>query len=161
MITSLRSWRGLSKLAYAKRRKEEAEKLGITAAALDDAVKEARAATTGEKLLYEHWNVEPWPERVETAALLQTIHDRLKQHVIVSDSGATAVVLWTAMTWVHERSAVHSPLLMVTSAERDSGKSTLLGVLGFLVRRSLNGTSDSNSDGRRPPEPGTPINPSL
>jgi hypothetical protein len=128
---------GLSKFAYAKRRKEEAEKLGVTAAALDDAVKEARTAATGEKLLYEHWNVESWPEAVETAALLQAVHDRLKQHVIVSDSGAIAVVLWTAMTWVHERSAVHSPLLMITSAERDSGKSTLLGILGFFVRRSL------------------------
>jgi putative DNA primase/helicase len=41
------------------------------------------------------------------------------------------------MSWVHERSAVHSPILMVTSVERDSGKTTLLGVLGFLIRRSL------------------------
>jgi Protein of unknown function (DUF3631) len=128
---------GLSKLAYARRRKEEAEKLGITAAALDDAVKDARTAATGEELLYAHWNVEPWPEAIDTAVLLQSVHNRIKQHVIISDSGAIAVVLWTAMTWVHERSAVHSPLLMVTSAERDSGKSTLLGLFAFLVRRSL------------------------
>jgi putative DNA primase/helicase len=128
---------GLSKLAYARRRKEEAEKLGITVAALDHAVKDARTAATGEKLLYAHWNIEPCPEAVDTAVLLQSVHNRIKQHVIISDSGAIAVVLWTAMTWVHERSAVHSPLLMVTSAERDSGKSTLLGLLAFLVRRSL------------------------
>ena len=36
--------------------------------------------------------------------------------------------------WVHEI-AVHSPLLVVTSAEPESGKSTLLGVLGFLTPR--------------------------
>jgi Protein of unknown function (DUF3631) len=128
---------GLSKLAYAKRRKEEAEKLGVTAAALDDAVKEARAAATGEKLLYEHWNVELWPEAVETAALLQAIHDRIKQHVVISDAGAMAATLWVAMTWVHERSAVYSAMLVVTSAERDSGKSTLLGVISFLSKRTL------------------------
>jgi hypothetical protein len=33
--------------------------------------------------------------------------------------------------------AVHSPILLVTSPEPNSGKSTLLGVLSFLVRRSL------------------------
>jgi putative DNA primase/helicase len=129
---------GLPKLAYARLRKQAAEKLGITAAALDDAVKEARAAAAGEKLLlYGHWDIEPWPEAVDAAVLLQSIHDRIRQHVIVSDSGAIAAAVWIAMTWVHERVAVHSPLLMVTSAERDSGKSTLLGLLGFMVRRSL------------------------
>jgi hypothetical protein len=128
---------GLSKFAYARRRKEEAKKLSITAAALDDVVKDARIAASGGKLLYEHWNVEPWPEAVDTADLLQSIQDRIKRHVIVSDAGALAVALWTAMSWVHERSAVHSPILMVTSVERDSGKTTLLGVLGFLIRRSL------------------------
>src|SRR5262249_16744871 len=30
-----------------------------------------------------------------------------------------------------------SPILYVTSAEKDSGKSTLLGVVNFLARRSL------------------------
>ena len=40
-------------------------------------------------------------------------------------------------TWVHDQVAVHSPLLLATSPEPECGKSTLLGVLGFLVRRSL------------------------
>src|SRR5262245_59267270 len=35
------------------------------------------------------------------------------------------------------RSVVHSPYLMITSPQKDSGKSTLLGVLGFLTPRSL------------------------
>jgi hypothetical protein len=126
----------LSPIQYARCRKGKAKELRITAAALDAVVKEARSSAD-EKVLYQHWTVEPWPEVVDTAALLQSIHDRIRRHVIISDSGALAVALWIAMSWVHERSAVHSPLLMITSAERDSGKSTLLGIVGFLARRSL------------------------
>ena len=36
--------------------------------------------------------------------------------------------------WVHEL-AVHSPILIITSAEKDSGKTTLLGVLNYLTPR--------------------------
>jgi hypothetical protein len=41
------------------------------------------------------------------------------------------------LTWIHEQAAVHSPILLATSAEANSGKSTLLELVGFLVRRSL------------------------
>jgi len=40
-------------------------------------------------------------------------------------------------TWVHDKVAVHSPILLVTSPEPNCGKSTLLGVIGYLVRQSL------------------------
>ena len=44
----------------------------------------------------------------------------------------TATVLWTTMAWAQE-GATHSPILAAISVEPDSGKSTLLGVLRFLV----------------------------
>ena len=44
----------------------------------------------------------------------------------------TATVLWTMTAWAHE-GAAHSPILAAISVEPDSGKSTLLGVLRFLV----------------------------
>ena len=40
--------------------------------------------------------------------------------------------LWTMTAWAHE-GATHSPILAAISVEPDSGKSTLLGVLRFLV----------------------------
>jgi putative DNA primase/helicase len=128
---------GMTPLQYAQQLAREAKKYRTPVKLLDAAVKEARAAAAGGKLLYGHWNVELWPEAVDNATLLQSIYGRIKRHVIISDDGAVAAVLWIAMSWVHERSAVHSPIFMVTSAERDSGKSTLLGILAFLVRRSL------------------------
>jgi hypothetical protein len=57
----------------------------------------------------------------------------------LSEDQAVAVTLWVVFSWLHEYEGVitHSPILYVTSAEKDSGKSTLLGVVNFLARRSL------------------------
>src|SRR5262245_14454614 len=78
--------------------------------------------------------VEPWPEPVDMQALLNELTAQLRRYVVVHDDAAIAITLWMAFAWVHEI-AVHSPLLIITSAEPDSGKSTLLGVLGFLTPR--------------------------
>lgn len=57
----------------------------------------------------------------------------------MSEEQAVAVTLWIVFSWLHELedAVTHSPILYVTSAEKDSGKSTLLGVGNFLARRSL------------------------
>jgi S1-C subfamily serine protease len=47
------------------------------------------------------------------------------------------VALWIMMAWAHPGAAIYSPILMVTSAEANSGKTTLLGLVGSLVPRSL------------------------
>src|SRR5215469_6623734 len=125
---------------YGKRRKAAAKKLGITAATLDKIVAERRvrrSAQTGPETLLPHWDVEPWHEPVASDQLLSAIVERIRAHVVMNQDAAVAVALWVAFSWVHEKAAVHSPLLLVTSAEPNSGKSTLLGVIGFLARRSL------------------------
>jgi Protein of unknown function (DUF3631) len=127
---------GLSKFAYARRRKEEAEKLGITAAALDDVVKDARIAASGGKLLFEHWNIEPWPEAIDSAALFGAVEARLRQHIVADDAIFTAATLWVGFAWTHD-TFVHSAILLATSKEPNSGKTTLLELLKFLVPRGL------------------------
>lgn len=67
------------------------------------------------------------------AVLLQEVIDKISKHIIVRPHELLAMALWVAMTWVHEIAATHSPYLIATSAEPDSGKTTLLGVLRFLV----------------------------
>jgi putative DNA primase/helicase len=54
----------------------------------------------------------------------------------MTPKAAVSVTLWIMLTWAHD-AAVHSPILLVTSPEPDSGKSTLLGVVELLARRSL------------------------
>ena len=46
----------------------------------------------------------------------------------------SATVLFTAMCWIHNAVATHSPILGVTSSDPDSGKSTLLAILELLVQ---------------------------
>src|SRR5262245_51293997 len=79
--------------------------------------------------------IEPWDQPVDTHALLLDLMAQLRRYVVVQDVVAIAITLWLLFSWVHEV-AVHSPLLIASSAEPDSGKSTLLGVLSFLVPRA-------------------------
>ena len=87
---------------------------------------ESRAAST------DPWDVEPWPDPVETRVLLQEISAKISKYSVVRPEAVTATVLWTTMAWAQE-GATHSPILAAISVEPDSGKSTLLGVLRFLV----------------------------
>jgi hypothetical protein len=125
---------------YDRRRKEAADELGMRRSTLDDMVGARRAEQAdeaGPAPLFGHWMVEPWPEPVDTAALVVSIIDRVKKHVILSDDEALIVALWIMFAWVHDAAAVHSPILLVTSAEANSGKTQLLSLIGFLVPRSL------------------------
>src|SRR5262245_44662487 len=87
-------------------------------------------------ILSEHWNVEIASEPVDGGVLLRAVKQTIQRYVFMSDDHAVAVTLWIVFSWLHEH-MTHSSILFVTSAERDSGKSTLLGVLNFLARRSL------------------------
>jgi putative DNA primase/helicase len=130
----------LSKLDYGKRRRDEAKKIGITTKALDALVAKKRAEIEAECAappLYPHWTVEPWPEAVEGAVLLDALVKKTRRHVVMSEDQAVTAALWVILTWVHETAAVHSPNLLVTSAEANSGKTTLIGIIGFLARNAL------------------------
>jgi putative DNA primase/helicase len=76
---------------------------------------------------------ELWPEAVEIAQLLSDMVMQIRRYVVMRLDGITATVLFTAMCWIHNAVATHSPILGVTSSDPDSGKSTLLSVLEFLV----------------------------
>jgi hypothetical protein len=132
----------LSKLQYAKRRKDAAETIGIGVGELDKIVAEARGELKDEKLapaLFEHWNVEAANEPVDGGILLRALKEAIQRYVFMIVDQAVAVTLWIVFSWLHEHegAVTHSPILYVTSAEKDSGKSTLLGVVNFLARRSL------------------------
>src|SRR5262245_50213499 len=80
--------------------------------------------------------VEPWPEPVETKALLTDVMAQLKRYVVIHDDAcAVAIVLWAIYAWVHEI-GVHSTFLVFSSADADSGKTTLCGVLQRLTPRA-------------------------
>jgi hypothetical protein len=125
------------KIEYDRERKQAAKKLGIRPGTLDDLIKELQDDVAAKKLLCPWWEVEPWPHAVETAALLTELHPQIRRYAVVAEEQSLTSALWSMMAWVHSRAATHSPILMVTSPQPNSGKSTLLGVLGFLTPRSL------------------------
>jgi hypothetical protein len=85
------------------------------------------------------WYVEPWPEPVATAELLEGLIAKSGKHVVTQAHQRLAADLWVMMAWVHNDIAIHSPYLVVTSAETESGKTTLLGVLAQLTPKSFTG----------------------
>ena len=125
---------------YDRRRQEAADQLGIRRGTLDGQVAARRseqAEEAGQPPLFGHWIVEPWPEAVDTGALITSLVERIKRHIALSDEAALTIALWILFAWVHDVAAVHSPILLVTSAEANSGKTQLLSLIGFLVPRAL------------------------
>src|SRR5262249_19440419 len=83
--------------------------------------------------------IEPWPEAVDTARLLQECGNKISRYVFLREYQLTAALLWTAHAWLYPNVPTHSPILAATSAEPDSGKSTLVAALGRAAPRySLN-----------------------
>ncbi len=122
-------------IEFARQRKRTAKELGVPSSAID-AELEARRSEKQAAPLYGHWIVEPWLETVEGDSLLRDIILRIRRHVVCSHDDALAVALWIMLSWVHDV-ATHSPLLVITSAEPMSGKTIMLGVVSFLVPRSI------------------------
>jgi hypothetical protein len=95
----------------------------------------SKLITVEEKSSGDTGFVEPWPEPVDLNVLLtETLAQVRRYAVIHDDAAAVAVVLWIAFAWVHEI-ATHSPILLLTSAEADCGKTNICGVLKFLTPR--------------------------
>jgi putative DNA primase/helicase len=131
LIEKLAKMQGLD---FARERARLAKEFAVTKGEIDAEVK-ARRETASP--LYGHWTVEPWPEPVEGDSLLRDIIIRLRRHVVCSHNDAIAIALWIMFAWVHDEVAIHSPILDITSAEPESGKSTTLGLISFLAPRCL------------------------
>ena len=127
---------GMTPLQYAQQLAREAKKYKMSVKLLEKAVEAVKVEQESEKLLEPHWEVIPAEEAVDAASLFAKIEARILQHVAMPKHLAFVCALWTGQSWIHEH-ATYSPILYVTSAERDSGKTTLMGIIGFLVRRSL------------------------
>ena len=80
--------------------------------------------------------VEPWPDPVDGAALLDDTAELIRRYVEMPATSVTAVALWVAHTWVHDRLEI-STFLNITSATKRCGKSLLMEVLVALVWKPL------------------------
>jgi Protein of unknown function (DUF3631) len=134
----------LAQLDYAKVRRQEARRLGITTAILDDEVRKARernaAAQQSAQNDDDDWadiqDAPVWLTPVDGAELLDDLDKALTRFVVMDDEQRWTTALWIVFT--HAFAAAQDALkLWVTSAEPRSGKSRLLEVLEPLVRRGF------------------------
>jgi Protein of unknown function (DUF3631)/RepB DNA-primase N-terminal domain len=124
----------LSRFEYDRRRKQEAKKLGIKLDTLDREVAEVRAQSAADKDFLPHWTVEPWPEQVNGAALLDALHRHLTRYVVLPVHADVALSLWVLNTWVFESFDI-APYLSITSPTRRCGKTVLMTLLYWLCCR--------------------------
>jgi putative DNA primase/helicase len=81
-------------------------------------------------------DVEPWPESVGGAELLDDLRTTVQRFIVCNGETAVAACLWIAFTWFIDAVQV-APLGMITAPERRCGKTQLLSLIGSLSRRPL------------------------
>jgi hypothetical protein len=92
----------------------------------------------GRALLFA--DPEPWPESVRGNELLDELAATFRRHVVLPPSVPEALALWLLHTHAIAAADI-SPRLAILSPEKRCGKTTLLKVLGALVRRPLQTTN--------------------
>jgi hypothetical protein len=121
---------------------------------IDDALKDARAKAPGTAPgrgskaagtaapIFALPDFDPWEEEVGAAELLKEIGAALLAYVSIDGDQAVALSLWVVHTHCIEATD-YTPRLLIRSPSKRCGKSTLLRVIGKLVRRplSLSGVS--------------------
>jgi len=116
-------------------RKDEARKLGVKLPTLEADVKAARHDENESKhLLFSE--VEPHPEPIDPAQLLNEVLGAIRQFIVLDTEQAQAAALWVASTWFIDAVEI-SPLAIINAPERECGKTQLLTVLGRMSYRPL------------------------
>jgi hypothetical protein len=128
-------------IAFHRQRNEAAKELNVPKGAIDAELKVRRETVP----LHGYWVVEPWPEPVEGDSLLRDIIRRIRRHVVLPDDDALIIALWVMFAWVHDEVATHSPILLITSAEPESGKTTTLNLVSYLAPRSISSVEISKA----------------
>lgn len=88
--------------------------------------------------------IEPWEAAVDGAELLDEIAAMFGRFVVMHDHQRDALALWVMHAHAHDAAQV-SPILVITSAEKRSGKTTTGTVVGALTPRTIWGTNLTTS----------------
>jgi putative DNA primase/helicase len=117
-----------------------AAQLGEDVGTLRDELDELLGLECGDAFTLE--KTEPWPDAVDAATVLDECAAKFSRYVVWQAHQLTTAVLWAAHAWLYDHDVivrspllVHSPILALTSAEPDSGKTTAGGVTGRACPR--------------------------
>jgi hypothetical protein len=76
---------------------------------------------------------EPWPVPIDAEELFDEIMVRIRKEVIIEQHQLWVCGLWVMFSWVHPQMEF-SPILYVTGPTMECGKTTLLNVIGKMVK---------------------------
>ncbi len=111
---------GLKQMDYCRVRSEAAKVLRVPVKVLDAEVKAARnKADDSGQLPFP--DVEPYPDPIEPAELLDEIAGTLRRFIIMDAEQADAAALWIAFTWFIE-GVNTAPLMIINAPEKACGK---------------------------------------
>jgi len=136
---------------YEQQRKEAADKLDVRASILDKLVQAERVrlgldggddGKQGHAI--EFTEIEPWPEPVNGAELLDEIATAVRSYVVMVNHFRDTCALWSMHTYLIDRFFI-SPRLGIHSPVKRCGKTTLLDVLSRLVARPLPASNVSSA----------------
>jgi putative DNA primase/helicase len=99
---------------------------------------EAPAGLQGQAVVLG--DAKPWDQPVDGAALLDEIAGAIRRHIVLPEQAAHAMALWILHSHALEPAQI-TPRLAILSPEKRCGKTTVLKVLGKLVRRPLSTTN--------------------
>jgi putative DNA primase/helicase len=88
--------------------------------------------------------VAPFPDPVVPREVLDEIVAIILRHVVMDRELAIAAALWIAMTWLIDVIEV-APIAIITAPEKACGKSQLLTIFNYLVRRPLQAANTTAS----------------
>jgi putative DNA primase/helicase len=133
----------LKPLDYDRVRKEQASALGVQVKTLDEMVKQARS-NENETSRLPFDEIEPYPEPIDPAQLLDVVSDTIRQYIVLDAEQAHTAALWVALTWFIDVVEI-APLAIINAPEKSCGKTQLLTVLGRLSYRPLLASNASAS----------------
>jgi sulfur transfer protein SufE len=133
----------LPAIEYDRLRRETAKAMGIQVKTLDDLVRASRNENAEPENLF-FVEVEPHPDPVDLAEVLDEVANIIRRYVVLDQVQADAVALWIAMTWIIDVVEV-APIAIITAPEKACGKSHLLEVISHFVYRPLSAASSSAS----------------
>lgn len=133
----------LKPLEYERVRVAQAKAMNCRPAVLDALIKAVRnEGNESERLPFVE--VDPHPEAIDPAQLLDEVSDTIRQFIVLGPDQADAAALWCALTWFIDVVEV-APLAIINAPEKACGKTQLLTVLGRMAYRPLPASNASAS----------------
>jgi putative DNA primase/helicase len=122
---------------YDRMRVELAKTLGMRVGTLDDKVDAWRKKVEAEddQDALPHWKVDPWPEPVDGAMLLNSIKQIFRRYIVLPKDADVALSLWVLHAWTMDAGDI-SPFMVLVSPTKRCGKTSVLILLYFLTPKS-------------------------